>query len=132
MTLLTTCPGAGTVSSAERVAHELAGLLAAEHGVHDVDVHLLASGNALLSVFAGLVVRTNGHHIWWTVPTAASPGRTRPLLVFTLTVRAAAERLAKHRAVLVRADVVKRIREGTAGHIADSYVEALTHDDAAL
>ncbi|MBG0818957.1 hypothetical protein [Planomonospora sp. ID82291] len=109
---------------AEQIAHRIAAALRDEHGV-SVDVHPLVSGHVQLSIWHGLVAWTDGRVIWWTAPAAAIPGRDRPLLVLTFTARGAAARLAKHRAAL-RADLVARVREGTAGTLADLYLEEMT------
>ncbi|GGL41218.1 hypothetical protein [Planomonospora parontospora] len=110
--------------AAEQTARQLTELLRSSHHV-SADVHLLASGHALISVWHGLVARTDGRAIWWTAPAAAIPGRDRPLLVLTFTAQGAAARLTKHRAAL-RADIVARIRAGTAGTLADLYLEEMT------
>ncbi|MEU0519814.1 hypothetical protein [Streptosporangium sp. NPDC006007] len=63
---------------------------------HEVraDAHVLASGRIALSVAPGLLVRTDGEHIWWTIQ---GPGRrTRPRLAMYRTPVLAAEHLAKH------------------------------------
>ncbi|WP_449061494.1 hypothetical protein [Planomonospora algeriensis] len=111
---------------AEQMAHRIAAALRDEHDIF-ADVHPLASGHVQLSIWHGLVARTDGRSIWWTAPAAAIPGRGRPLLVLTFTPRSAAARLAQHRAAL-RADIVARVRAGTAGTIADFYLGVMiTH-----
>lgn len=62
---------------------------------HDVkaDAHVLASGRIALSVAPGLLIRTDGENIWWTIQ---GPGRrTRPRLAMYRTPVLAAEHLAR-------------------------------------
>ncbi|GAA0822062.1 hypothetical protein ACFQVD_41010 [Streptosporangium amethystogenes subsp. fukuiense] len=89
---------AAAPSSAARLrAEELAAELDRTHGI-SADVHELASGNAIVSVYRGLLAYTDGENFWWTSPELTGPG-DHPLSA-ALEPAAAAERLAEHYAIL--------------------------------
>ncbi|MFC4061444.1 hypothetical protein ACFOWE_24345 [Planomonospora corallina] len=117
-----------TPVAAEQLAEEVTAILEHRYGVR-ADVHPLRSGDALISVFAGLVARSTGQSIRWTVPPAVIGDRSKPLVTIAWTAAGAAARLAGHLAVMQR-KTVESIRNGTAGTITDSYLEALTNDAA--
>ncbi|MGC5010345.1 hypothetical protein ACLQ2R_06230 [Streptosporangium sp. DT93] len=79
---------------AELRAGELAALLARAHNI-PADVHRLPSGERVVSVYYGLVVRLDhACRFWWIVP--ASVGRKRPLWTSAATPVVAASRIAGH------------------------------------
>ncbi|GII05755.1 hypothetical protein [Planobispora takensis] len=79
-------------TAAERLAAELADLLAREHHIL-ADTHAIIEGEAAVSVYVSLLARTDGRRIWWQVPTAQ---RRRPLWTYATTPAGAARRLAAH------------------------------------
>ncbi len=87
----------GERSPAFRLAEELAALLDSTHGI-SADVHQLRCGKAVLSVYYGLLVYTDGEKFWWTTPRLSHSGG--PLLTSAATSTVAAERLSEHYAIL--------------------------------
>ncbi|WP_436762527.1 hypothetical protein [Streptosporangium sp. V21-05] len=90
-------PSTTEPSSAVRRAGDLATVLGGVYGIR-ADVHELASGNAIVSVFLGLLAYTDGEKYWWTGPELSGSGA--PVLSSALTLPAAAEQLAGHYAIL--------------------------------
>ncbi|WP_440098919.1 hypothetical protein [Streptosporangium sp. H16] len=84
-------------SPALRRAEDLAAILDDVYGIK-ADIHELRSGNAIVSVFLGLLAYTDGEKFWWTGPELSDSGA--PLLSSELTLPAAAEQLAEHYAIL--------------------------------
>ncbi|MER5650136.1 hypothetical protein [Streptosporangium sp. NPDC002524] len=78
-------------------AVELSAVLDDVYGIPS-DVHELASGNAIVSLYYGLLAYTNGETFWWTSPELSDAGS--PLLSSELTLPAAAEQLARHYRIL--------------------------------
>lgn len=78
-------------------AEELVAELERGHGI-SADVHELHSGNAIVSVYRGLLAYTDGENFWWTSPELTRSGDH--LLSAALESAAAAERLAEHYAIL--------------------------------
>ncbi|WP_344745278.1 hypothetical protein [Streptosporangium vulgare] len=109
-------------SPAVRRAEELAAILDDVHGI-SADVHELRSGNAIVSVFLGLLAYTDGETFWWTGPELSNSGS--PLLSSELTLPLAAEQLAKHYRIL-RA----RPAAGVLGSELPLLADALLPDDA--
>ncbi|MEV4245212.1 hypothetical protein AB0J63_17575 [Streptosporangium canum] len=84
-------------SPAVRHAEDLAAVLDDVYGI-PADVHELRSGNALVSVFPGLLAYTDGESFWWTSPELSGSGA--PVLSSALALLVAAEQLAAHYAIL--------------------------------
>lgn len=78
-------------------AEELATELGRTHGI-SADVHELNSGNAIVSIYRGLLAYTDGESFWWTSPELSHSGA--PLLSSELTLTMAAKQLAEHYAIL--------------------------------
>ncbi|MFF5244147.1 hypothetical protein ACFY3V_07695 [Streptosporangium sp. NPDC000095] len=78
-------------------AQDLATIL---NEVHDVsaDIHHLRSGNAIVSVFLGLLAYSDGERFWWTSPVLDRFGDH--LLSAASAPATAAERLAAHYRIL--------------------------------
>ncbi|MEU4832460.1 hypothetical protein [Streptosporangium sp. NPDC023615] len=94
MTVDHTPPGDLVPHPAELRAGELAALLARAHNI-PADVHRLPSGERVVSVYHGLVVRLDQEcRFWWVVP--ASVDRGRALWTSAATPAAAASRIAVH------------------------------------
>ncbi|WP_436760436.1 hypothetical protein [Streptosporangium sp. V21-05] len=109
-------------SPALQRAEDLAAILGDVYGI-EADVHALASGNAIVSVFLGLLAYTDGETFWWTGPGLGDSGA--PLLSSGLTLPLAAERLAGHYRIL-RSRPAAGVLEGELPLLAD----ALLPDDA--
>jgi hypothetical protein len=75
-----------------RVAEALQGELALRN--IPVDVHEVIQGQALISVYHGLVAHTNGRFIWWTSPEPSRGGGI--LRTYARSPARAAARLAIH------------------------------------
>ncbi|MFJ2030464.1 hypothetical protein [Streptosporangium sp. NPDC087985] len=84
---------AKTQSSAVQRAEELVLMLAGKHKI-SADVHQLASGNALVSVYRGLLVSTDGENFRWTSP--EPDHRSRPSRACATEPASAAARIAEH------------------------------------
>ncbi|MGW3365949.1 hypothetical protein ACWDOR_23750 [Streptosporangium canum] len=84
-------------SPAVQHAKDLAAVLDDIYGIK-ADVHELHSGNAILSVFRGLLAYTDGESFWWTSPELSDSGA--PALSSAVTLPVAAEQLAEHSAIL--------------------------------
>jgi hypothetical protein len=100
------CPGGVPRSVAEHPADRLAEILARGYQI-PADVHRISAGEDAVSVYFGLVARTDGHLIWWVVPNQGQ--RRRPLWTYATTPETAALRLARHYEQLRRrpiADIV--------------------------
>ncbi|MER6175727.1 hypothetical protein [Streptosporangium sp. NPDC001681] len=80
-----------------RHAEDLAAVLANVYGI-SADVHELQSGNAILSVYRGLLAYTDSESFWWTSPELSDSGA--PALSSELTLTTAAEHLAAHYEIL--------------------------------
>ncbi|MBG0819063.1 hypothetical protein [Planomonospora sp. ID82291] len=80
-------------AAAARLADELADILAREHHIL-ADAHPILPGEAAVSVYVGLLARTDGRLIWWQVPTFGERGK--PLWTYATTPATAARRLAEH------------------------------------
>ena len=80
-----------------RHAEDLAAALNDVYGI-SADVHELRSGNAIVSVYRGLLAYSDGENFWWTSPEHAGSGAH--LLSPALEPAAAAELLAEHYAIL--------------------------------
>ncbi|WP_329090675.1 MULTISPECIES: hypothetical protein [unclassified Streptosporangium] len=127
----TTVSGCGRFAAAPPVtepspalqrAGDLATILGDVYGI-EADVHELASGNAIVSVFRGLLAYTDGETFWWTSPELNRAGS--PLLSSELTLPVAAEQLAEHYRIL-RARPAASVLESELPLLAD----ALLPDDA--
>ncbi|MFF3442811.1 hypothetical protein [Streptosporangium sp. NPDC002721] len=103
-----------------RRAEDLAAVLDDVYGIK-ADVHELRSGNAIVSVFLGLLAYTDGERFWWTGPELSDSGA--PLLSSELTLPLAAEQLAEHHTIL-RARPATSVLESELPLLAD----ALTAD----
>ncbi|WP_436758067.1 hypothetical protein [Streptosporangium sp. V21-05] len=90
-------PSADTESEAVARAKELTLVLGEVYGI-SADVHTLRSGNAVVSIYHGLLAYTDGERFWWTGPRPGDSGA--PVLSPELTLPAAAEQLAGHYAIL--------------------------------
>ncbi|MER5648484.1 hypothetical protein [Streptosporangium sp. NPDC002524] len=115
-------PPVTEASPALRRAGDLAAVLCDVHGI-EADVHELRSGNAIVSVFLGLLAYTDGEEFWWTSPELNRAGS--PLLSSAPTLPLAAEQLAGHYAIL-RA----RPATGVLGSELPLLADALLPDDA--
>lgn len=73
------------------------------------DMFLLASGRVAVSVAPGLLVRTDGEFIWWTIQGAGRRGR--PRLALYRTPHLAAERLARQLAAQPPPDEAPEYRD---------------------
>ncbi|GAA3023632.1 hypothetical protein [Streptosporangium longisporum] len=94
MTVDHTAPGDLAPHPVDLRAGELAALLARAHNI-PADVHRLPSGEPVVSVYYGLVVRIDDTcRFWWVVP--ASVGRRRPLWTSATVPAVAASRIAGH------------------------------------
>ncbi len=78
-------------------AADLTLVLSEVYGI-EADVHQLGSGNAIVSVYHGLLAYTDGEKFWWTSPELSNSGA--PVLSSELTLPAAAEQLAEHYKIL--------------------------------
>ncbi|MEU8205111.1 hypothetical protein [Streptosporangium sp. NPDC049046] len=83
--------------TAVQLAEKLAAILDNVYGI-SADVHPLASGNAIVSVFLGLLAYTDGENFWWTSPERSHSGS--PLLSSALRLPVAAAQLAEHYRIL--------------------------------
>ncbi|WP_440069473.1 hypothetical protein [Streptosporangium sp. OZ121] len=83
--------------TAVQLAEDLATVLGNVYGI-SADVHPLASGNAIVSVFLGLLAYTDGKNFWWTSPELSDSGS--PVLSSALTLPMAAAQLAEHYVIL--------------------------------
>lgn len=92
-----TTPSTAEPPPALQRAGDLAAILDNVYGI-EADVHELRSGNAIVSVFLGLLAYTDGETFWWTSPELSNSGS--PLLSSELTLSLAAEQLAEHYAIL--------------------------------
>ena len=101
--------------TAVQLAEKLAAILDNVYGI-SADVHPLASGNAIVSVFLGLLAYTDGENFWWTSPELSNS--TSPLLSSALTLPVAAAQLAEHYRVL-RARPATSLLEGELPLLAD-------------
>jgi len=101
--------------TAVQLAEKLAAILGNVYGI-SADVHPLASGNAIVSVFLGLLAYTDGENFWWTSPELSDS--TSPLLSSALTLPVAAAQLAEHYRVL-RARPATSLLEGELPLLAD-------------
>ncbi|WP_329086181.1 MULTISPECIES: hypothetical protein [unclassified Streptosporangium] len=117
-----TTPSTTEPSPALQRAGDLAAILGDVYGI-EADVHELRSGNAIVSVFLGLLAYTDGETFWWTSPELSNSGS--PLLSSELTLPLAAEQLAEHYAIL-RA----RPATGVLGSELPLLADALLPDDA--
>lgn len=90
-------PSADTESGAAAWAKDLTLVLSEVYGI-SADVHTLRSGNAIVSLYHGLLAYTDGERFWWTGPRPSTSGA--PVLSSELTLPAAAEQLAGHYAIL--------------------------------
>ncbi|MFF3437744.1 hypothetical protein [Streptosporangium sp. NPDC002721] len=90
-------PSTDTESRAVARATELTLVLSEVYGI-SADVHTLRSGNAVVSLYRGLLAYTDGERFWWTGPGPSDSGA--PVLSSELTLPAAAEQLAGHHAIL--------------------------------
>jgi len=90
-------PSADTESQALARAKDLTLVLGEVYGI-SADVHTLRSGNAIVSLYHGLLAYTDGERFWWTGPKPSASGA--PVLSSELTLPAAAEQLAEHYAIL--------------------------------
>ncbi|MER5644948.1 hypothetical protein [Streptosporangium sp. NPDC002524] len=90
-------PSADTESRAVARATDLTVVLGEVYGI-SADVHTLRSGNAVVSLYHGLLAYTDGERFWWTGPRLSDSGA--PALSSELTLPVAAEQLAKHYAIL--------------------------------
>ncbi|GAA4211287.1 hypothetical protein GCM10022252_79900 [Streptosporangium oxazolinicum] len=90
-------PSADTESQAVTRATDLTIVLSEVYGI-SADVHALRSGNAVVSLYHGLLAYTDGERFWWTGPRLSDSGA--PVLSPELTLPAAAEQLAEHYATL--------------------------------
>ncbi|MER6830842.1 hypothetical protein ABT352_32950 [Streptosporangium sp. NPDC000563] len=77
---------------AERASQTLVALLA-RYNI-PADAHPLSGGEVAVSVYYGLIARTDGAVFWWTTPTLSQRGG--PLLTYATTPATAAARLAEH------------------------------------
>ena len=102
-------------SSALLRAEDLASVLNDAYGIK-ADVHKLASGNAIVSIYLGLLAYTDGEKFWWTSPVLSDSGA--PLLSSELTLSMAAEQLAAHYEIL-RARPVASLLESELPLLAD-------------
>ncbi|GAA4182046.1 hypothetical protein GCM10022252_07360 [Streptosporangium oxazolinicum] len=78
-------------------ARDLTLVLSEVYGI-EADVHELRSGNAIVSLYYGLLAYTDGERFWWTGPELSDSGA--PVLSSALTLPAAAEQLAEHYRIL--------------------------------
>ncbi|MFJ2031488.1 hypothetical protein [Streptosporangium sp. NPDC087985] len=78
---------------AARQARELVSVLIRDHGVVAEVQPFSSAGEVLISVWVGLVVRTDGHRFRWIVPGVVR-GRGRPLWTWAVEPERAAARLA--------------------------------------
>ena len=101
--------------TAVRLAEKLAAILDDVYGI-SADVHPLASGNAIVSLYLGLLAYTDGENFWWTSPELSNS--TSPLLSSALTLPVAAAQLAEHYRVL-RARPAASLLEGELPLLAD-------------
>lgn len=84
-------------STARLHAEELAAELKHTYGI-SADVHEFTSGNAIVSVYLGLLAYTDGENFWWISPVLSDSGEH--LLSSELTLSMAAEQLAAHYEIL--------------------------------
>ncbi|GAA4600448.1 hypothetical protein GCM10023194_81540 [Planotetraspora phitsanulokensis] len=98
------------MSRASQLAHSLANELETRHNI-PAQV-LIFGGSACVSVFYGLVARTDGSAIWWMVPDVAPEPRKRPLHTLAYFVPSAADRIAQHYATLRGADLGEQLAAG--------------------
>ncbi|MER6825033.1 hypothetical protein ABT352_03500 [Streptosporangium sp. NPDC000563] len=101
--------------TAVQLAEKLAAILGNVYGI-SADVHPLASGNAIVSVFLGLLAYTDGENFWWTSPERSHSGS--PLLSSALRLPVAAAQLAEHYRIL-RARPAASLLEGELPLLAD-------------
>ncbi|MEV0758168.1 hypothetical protein [Streptosporangium sp. NPDC050280] len=78
-------------------ANDLATILNEVYGIR-ADIHHLRSGNAIASVFLGLLAYSDGERFWWTSPVLDRSGDH--LLSAASDPATAAERLAAHYRIL--------------------------------
>ncbi|MEV0751177.1 hypothetical protein [Streptosporangium sp. NPDC050280] len=78
-------------------AEELVIELDRAHGI-SADIHEFRSGNAIVSVYRGLLAYSDGENFWWTSPELDGSGDH--LLSAASDVATAAERLAEHYEIL--------------------------------
>jgi len=78
-------------------AEELVTELDRVHGI-SADIHELRSGNAIVSVYRGLLAYSDGEYFWWTSPELDRLGDH--LLSAASATATAAERLAEHYEIL--------------------------------
>ncbi|WP_326644075.1 hypothetical protein OG884_09190 [Streptosporangium sp. NBC_01755] len=78
-------------------AEELVVELDRAHGI-SADIHELRSGNAIVSVYRGLLAYSDGENFWWTSPELDGSGEH--LLSAASGPATAAERLAEHYEIL--------------------------------
>ncbi|MEV4532138.1 hypothetical protein [Streptosporangium sp. NPDC049304] len=90
-------PAPAAPSAAVQLAEKLAAILDNVYGI-STDVHPLASGNAIVSVFLGLLAYTDGENFWWTSPELSHSNP--PLLSSALRLPVAAAQLAEHHRIL--------------------------------
>jgi hypothetical protein len=96
-------------SSAVCRAEELAAVLAEIHDI-SVDIHETRAGNALVSVYYGLLIYSNGESFRWTSPERGRSGRH----LFTCATEpiTAAERIAEHYKILRDLTIADVLRSG--------------------
>lgn len=99
-------------SIAQRMATRLTNVLARDHNI-PADVYVFTPGEAIVSIYYGLVARTDGRGVWWLIPELLLDEKRRKC-TYAWSVEAAAARLAQHYAVLIRrppAELAERVKE---------------------
>ncbi|WP_371782542.1 hypothetical protein [Streptosporangium subroseum] len=98
-----------TQSIAMLRAETLAAELYIVHAI-TADVHELQSGKAVVSVYCGLLVYTDGESFRWTSPERSRSGTA--LLTSAAQVPTAAELLAEHFKIMLGRDGIDLLRSG--------------------
>ncbi|GAA4573757.1 hypothetical protein [Planotetraspora kaengkrachanensis] len=104
------------VGRAEQVARHLVNVLATKHNI-PADVHVPGCDEAVVSVFVGLLARTDGRSIWWSVPNIDG-NRKRPFVRLRYFVPTAAAGLADDYATIRGADLGELLASGRITHVA--------------